>query len=257
MKNSFYLRFLGVALAALCLQAVLQGCDKDKPAPATPPQVKLANSPAFGNYLTDREGMTLYFFIRDANNGTSACTGNCPTEWPPFYEKDLAVGTGLNADDFGGITRADGAMQNTYKGLPLYHFANDAAAGDTKGDGFGTRWFVAKPDYTVFLAEQGALRYLVEGNAPGKSLYQFAKDSTNVSNCLDACLVAWPEFFTDRVVVPSILKAADFGTIARSDGKQQITYQAKPLYFFAADLVRGDVKGMNIPNWMLTPAPAN
>ena len=256
MKNPFGFRFLGVALAALCLQAALQGCDKDKPMPAAPAQVKLGSSPTFGSYLTDADGMTLYFFIRDAD-GASACTGNCPTEWPPFYDKDLAVGPGLDAGDFGVITRADGGMQNTYKGLPLYHFANDAAAGDTKGDGFGTRWFVAKPDYTVFLAEKGTSRYLVEGNAPGKTLYQFAKDSVNVSNCHDACLVAWPRFFTDRVVVPSILKAADFGTITRSEGKLQNTYQGKPLYFFAADLGRGDVRGMNIANWMLAPAPAN
>jgi predicted lipoprotein with Yx(FWY)xxD motif len=33
----------------------------------------------------------------------------------------------------------------TYKGLPLYHFVNDAAVGDTKGDKLGGIWFVAVP----------------------------------------------------------------------------------------------------------------
>ncbi len=44
------------------------------------------------------------------------------------------------------ITRDDGSKQVTYKGLPLYRFAQDAAPGDTKGDGFANGlWAAAKP----------------------------------------------------------------------------------------------------------------
>jgi hypothetical protein len=41
----------------------------------------------------------------------------------------------LKASDFASITREDGKKQTTYKGMPLYYFARDAASGDTKGDG--------------------------------------------------------------------------------------------------------------------------
>ena len=41
------------------------------------------------------------------------------------------------------ITRTDGKKQVTYNGAPLYYFAADAAAGDTKGQGLNGKWFVA------------------------------------------------------------------------------------------------------------------
>jgi Secreted repeat of unknown function len=41
--------------------------------------------------------------------------------------------------------RADGSTQVTYNGHPLYYFKDDAAAGDTSGQGnntFGAKWWV-------------------------------------------------------------------------------------------------------------------
>jgi predicted lipoprotein with Yx(FWY)xxD motif len=32
------------------------------------------------------------------------------------------------------ITRADGSLQTTYKGWPLYYFSKDAGPGDLKGE---------------------------------------------------------------------------------------------------------------------------
>jgi predicted lipoprotein with Yx(FWY)xxD motif len=43
------------------------------------------------------------------------------------------------------VTRDDGKMQVAYKGLPLYYFNKDAAAGDVNGQGVGGVWFVAAP----------------------------------------------------------------------------------------------------------------
>jgi predicted lipoprotein with Yx(FWY)xxD motif len=43
----------------------------------------------------------------------------------------------------GTITRADGSLQVTYKGLPLYFFHNDSNPGDTKGNYTG--WSLVKP----------------------------------------------------------------------------------------------------------------
>ncbi|MBD0254487.1 MAG: hypothetical protein ICV83_02110 [Cytophagales bacterium] len=261
MKTQPFANFMRVLLVTASLVAGLQACDQedaapsgqnptpDNPAPAAA-NVKLTNNATLGNVLTDKDGRTLYFFTKDAD-GTSVCTGGCLAAWPLFYEKEIAPGQGLNAADFGVITRADGAKQTTYKGLPLYRFANDAAAGDAKGEGLGTTWFVAKPDYTVFLADKDGAKFLVDGNAKGKTLYLFGDDADNVSTCNGGCLTNWPEFSTEKVVAPSLLKAEDFASITRADQKKQLTYKKRPLYFFAGDQVRGDVKGKAIAKWAL------
>ena len=46
---------------------------------------------------------------------------------------------------FGTVTRADGSAQLTYNGRPLYFYIKDTNPGDTKGQGVGGVWYVAKP----------------------------------------------------------------------------------------------------------------
>ena len=43
----------------------------------------------------------------------------------------------------GTITRNDGSLQVTYKGLPLYFFHSDSKPGDTNGNYTG--WSLVKP----------------------------------------------------------------------------------------------------------------
>ena len=43
----------------------------------------------------------------------------------------------------GAITRDDGSLQVTYKGLPLYFFHSDSKPGDTNGNYTG--WSLVKP----------------------------------------------------------------------------------------------------------------
>jgi predicted lipoprotein with Yx(FWY)xxD motif len=57
-----------------------------------------------------------------------------------------SLGTGLNASDFGTITRADGTTQISFHGHPLYYFSGDQAAGDTHGQGIGGKWYVLGAD---------------------------------------------------------------------------------------------------------------
>ena len=97
-----------------------------------------------GSYLTDANGMALYTFKKDTA-GKSACAGDCVTKWPLFYQEKVAPTGELKASDFATIVRADGKKQTTYKGMPLYHFASDGAAGDTKGQGVKDVWFLARP----------------------------------------------------------------------------------------------------------------
>jgi predicted lipoprotein with Yx(FWY)xxD motif len=97
-----------------------------------------------GNYLTDANGRSLYYFDKDTV-GTSNCSGACIDAWPVFHSDSIVVPTGLNPTDFGSIKRADGTMQTTYKGYPLYYYTPDANRGDLKGQGFKDVWYVINP----------------------------------------------------------------------------------------------------------------
>ena len=100
--------------------------------------VNLRSSATLGEYLANSTGFTLYTYDNDVpNSGASACYSSCATDWPPFYTASLSVPSGLNASDFGAITRTGGAMQSTYKGHPLYLFIGDHNAGDIAGQGVG------------------------------------------------------------------------------------------------------------------------
>jgi predicted lipoprotein with Yx(FWY)xxD motif len=111
---------------------------------ADDPTVKVATRPEGGSYLTDARGMSLYVFKKDTP-GKSACAADCVTKWPLFYREKVEASGAVKASDFGTITREDGQKQTTYKGLPLYYFAGDKAASDTRGQGVKEVWYLATP----------------------------------------------------------------------------------------------------------------
>ena len=96
-----------------------------------------------GDALAGADGMTLYVFANDTAD-TSTCTGSCAETWPPLMGdgSDVVAGSGVSGT-FGTTTRDDGTTQVTHNGQPLYYFADDAAAGDAKGDGVGGVWSIA------------------------------------------------------------------------------------------------------------------
>jgi predicted lipoprotein with Yx(FWY)xxD motif len=98
-----------------------------------------------GTYLTDGAGKTLYLFTKDTGSA-SVCTGACATTWPPFTTTGTPTATGAaSAGTIATSARADGSMQVTYDGHPLYYFKADSAPGDTKGQGVGGIWFEVAP----------------------------------------------------------------------------------------------------------------
>jgi predicted lipoprotein with Yx(FWY)xxD motif len=103
---------------------------------------------SLGKVLVDERGMTLYTFKNDPpNEGKSVCNGNCASIWPPVPAP--ASGNPSKPADAAGaivvITRDDGSKQVAYAGQPLYRYTPDTAAGETKGEGVGGNWFVARP----------------------------------------------------------------------------------------------------------------
>ena len=101
-------------------------------------------SGAAGKYLTGAGGMTLYIFKKDSA-GKSACDGDCAVKWPPLIVTGAATAGAGVSGALTTITRSDGSKQVAYDGQPLYYFANDAAPGDTNGQGAGDVWFIAGP----------------------------------------------------------------------------------------------------------------
>jgi predicted lipoprotein with Yx(FWY)xxD motif len=207
--------------------------------------VQVATAPDGVKYLVDGAGMTLYYFTLDTN-GQSACSGGCVDKWPLYYVSTPAVAAPLAASDFGTITRPDGAKQTTYKGWPLYYWYLDKNPGEMKGEGVGKVWYILKvPAYTVMIGTNKAVgNYLVDGN--GSSLYYFTKDPVGQSACNGDCIKNWPAFTVSSLVVPSALNPADFATITRSDGTQQITFKGYPLYYWVKDAARGDLTGQGV-----------
>jgi predicted lipoprotein with Yx(FWY)xxD motif len=240
--NKFWKGLLVLTLSAFCLFNCQDDEDNNRNATDTK-NVKLATDPNLGSILTDKEGMTLYFFTKDVK-GASVCEGGCLQQWPVFYQEQVDPAEGLEISDFANITRTDGSMQTTYKGWPLYYYAPDTKPGDVTGEDVGKVWYVAKPDYTIMLANND-IQYLSDIN--GKTLYYFTVDtSPDVSNCNGGCLQAWPEFNVENIVAPSVINKNDFKTITRSDGKKQISYKGKPLYYYVQDVARGDNKGRGV-----------
>ncbi len=95
--------------------------------------------------LTDPSGMTLYTFAND-QPGMSTCNGGCARIWPAFQPPagDLVLPDGATGT-LDQIMRADGTMQVTYNGMPLYYYSGDMNPGDTNGEGIGGVWYAAQP----------------------------------------------------------------------------------------------------------------
>lgn len=241
--------------------------------------LKLANSTTLGSYLTDKDGNALYFFAKDAN-GANNCTGGCTTNWPNFTNTSitqLKLAIGLKLADFDSITTTSG-KQLTYKGWPLYYYAPGGvreASGQTTGEGVGGVWFIAKPNYSITLANGQLLasdlkNYVVsatnvysEGlgattyftDSIGRTLYAFFKDSTNINKFTKADFsnnAVWPIYETDKIVVPSILDKSFF-SVTNVYGKKQLTYKGWPMYYVGSDVdattgkFRGNNKGVYGP----------
>jgi predicted lipoprotein with Yx(FWY)xxD motif len=245
---------------------LLSSCSKKKDDSTPQSTISLKSDAKLGSFLVDGSGRTLYYYGRDVA-GTNECTGGCADYWPSFYESNVQVGPGLSAADFTTGVTPSGQKQTFYKGWPLYYYATPAngkfiqePAGATLGEGLGNDWFVARPDYTVFIAigpvttqstgQTDTKLYLVD--IKGNTLYTYGQDarlpSTQSTNCTGGCATLHP-LFNSPIVAPSTLKSSDFGTITRTDGpngstRLQTTYKGQPLYYYANDnAVRGTVAG--------------
>jgi predicted lipoprotein with Yx(FWY)xxD motif len=118
---------------------------KDGAMPPTPGTAVIRAMPAgkFPKVATDGEGFTLYRFDKDVPHKASNCNGDCAKAWPPVLAQDNLMLTGVDRNEVGTITRADGSKQLTLGGWPLYRYIKDTAPCQTNGEAVGGVWWTA------------------------------------------------------------------------------------------------------------------
>jgi predicted lipoprotein with Yx(FWY)xxD motif len=78
-------------------------------------------------------------------------------------------------------------------------------------------------------------------NSKGFTLYWFVPDTSTTSKCTGSCATFWPPVKGPATAGSGV--TGTLGTITRSDGTTQATYDGHPLYTYAADTAPGQAKG--------------
>ena len=114
-------------------------------------QIAVRREAPYGEFLTDQQGRTLYLFTPDEDAEASTCYDACAAAWPPVLSEmqPQAAHPDVQGGELGTVRRADGTMQVTYNGWPLYYYVQDAAPGEIAGQdvhSFGGEWYLLSPD---------------------------------------------------------------------------------------------------------------
>lgn len=116
-------------------------------------------------------------------------------------------------------------------------FAATFAAGSSASAG-------ARATLTVRGSSYGSILF----DGKGRALYAFTRDRRGgPSRCYGACARAWPVYFSSgRLVAGKGVKQSLIGTVRRRDGRRQITYNRRPLYYYVGDTRAGQVTCQNV-----------
>lgn len=81
-------------------------------------------------------------------------------------------------------------------------------------------------------------------DAKGRTLYLFTRDSGNTPSCTGACTSVWPPLTSSTAAqVGTGASASLLGTVSNAGGRQQVTYNGHPLYYYVGDVNPGDTNG--------------
>ena len=240
----------------------------------------------FGTVLATGAGDSLYVFSGDgfgfSPTGTPqlACTAlntapapastPCTTAWPPLLANGpLVAQGGVKQKGLSTVTR-NGVTQVTYFGNPVYRFAGDPAAHDVNGEdvaAFDGTWYLVQtngvravevPTVNTEVSPNGIVLSSTTASG-GRTLYQLTADTPKMSTCTGQCAALWPPLLTSNghAVAGTGVSRAGFGTVRRSDGTTQVTYEGHPVYFFAFDLGAGAPAGLTNGEYLLDPTPVD
>jgi predicted lipoprotein with Yx(FWY)xxD motif len=136
-----------VVVVAIAAGAALAVTGDHARASATARVVRAATSSSLGEkVVVDVHGRTLYALSPETAHRLLCKSHACFARWPPLLVHSatvkLAAGAGVGGR-LGVVRRGRGKFQVTLRGLPLYRFVGDKAAGEANGDGvkgFGGTW---------------------------------------------------------------------------------------------------------------------
>jgi predicted lipoprotein with Yx(FWY)xxD motif len=98
---------------------------------------------------------------------------------------------------------------------------------------------------TVGVANTSLGSILVDST--GRTVYLFKADVGAKSACTGACATAWPPLLAKGTPAAGTgLTASTLGTITRSGGNHQVTYNGHPLYLFIKDKKPGQTTGQGV-----------
>jgi predicted lipoprotein with Yx(FWY)xxD motif len=96
-------------------------------------------------------------------------------------------------------------------------------------------------------------------DATGRAVYVIDAPDSATFTCTSACATEFDPIIGQAVIATGTtgLEASQLGTRPLADGRQQATYNGKPLYFSRADAAKGDTKGQGTKSYgnvrLLTP----
>jgi predicted lipoprotein with Yx(FWY)xxD motif len=135
-------RTIGAAVVALALAAAGVATAAAVTHQSTRSGTVTLHKTKLGKVLATKSGLTLYMYKPDTKNHSNCYTG-CASFWPPLMAKGkVTAGTGVKAKLLGVTKRKNGKRQVTYAGHPLYTYTGDSKAGQVKGEGYQSIWWV-------------------------------------------------------------------------------------------------------------------
>lgn len=137
--------------------------------------------------------------------------------------------------------------------------SNASSTGDPTGSGNAGAATTSHSSASVTIKTRHTSKGTVLVDAAGHTLYWFAKDSKTKSNCNGSCASYWPPVLGHAKAASGMSLPHGFGTIKRSDGQTQVTYDGHPLYTYTGDSSAGQVTGndVNVSGglwWAMTPS---
>ncbi|NUU20484.1 MAG: hypothetical protein HOV68_03055 [Streptomycetaceae bacterium] len=127
---------------------------------------------------------------------------------------------------------------------------NAASQAGADGAGSGSTTLQQPPEFgkephQMLSATESKLVGWFVADAGGFALYRYDKDTAKPpkSNCDAECAKAWPPVLVGDHTMTSGVDPTQVGSVARPDGRKQVTLAGWPLYRYAGDKKAGDLTG--------------
>ncbi|HEX8009311.1 MAG TPA: hypothetical protein VF482_23115 [Trebonia sp.] len=142
------------------------------------------------------------------------------------------------------LVAACGSSSSSPKSSVAVHSSHSPSAGTRSGNASTSTTPAKGTSSTAILkAEHTTTAGTVLATSQGFTLYGFTRDSSTASACTGACAKTWHPLTGTPRVAPGTSLPGTLGTITRSGGVKQATFDGHPLYTFKDDTAPGQAKG--------------